>query len=100
MPEPSQPVDIKSLTELWTALSERRARLASNKVKVEAELAARKNNLRRLMDECVAAGYDPNNLKEEIASQAEILRVKLNTMDADLTAAEGMMRPMLEEIRG
>lgn len=90
--------DIGALNEKWKALTARRKRIADGKQKVEAEHAARKRNLRRLMDECQAAGHDPNNLKEDIARRLEVLQVKLTTLDSDLTAAEQILNPMLEEI--
>ena len=90
---------IAELEIRYNSAVERRDRLKQDKTTIEAELSARQRSLRKLMDECRAAGFDPDNLQEEIRKGAEVVKLKLDTFVADLEAGEKIMKPMLEEIR-
>jgi len=94
--------DTESVEELearYGKLVGRRDKLRQDLVTVEAELAARQRNLKKLMDECRAAGFDPDDLQEEIRKTAEVVKLKLDAFEADLEAGEKIVAPMLEEIR-
>lgn len=90
---------IADLEARYNSAIERRDRLKQDKTTIEAELSARQRNLRKLMDECRAAGFDPDDLQEEIRKGAEVVKLKLDTFEADLEAGEKIVKPMLEEIR-
>ena len=92
-------VDIEAQDRRYKALLARRDALRDSKAQIEAELGARRRRLKDLMDEAKAAGFDPNNLQEEISKGSEVLRVKLDNFEAEIDAGEKELRPMLEEIR-
>ena len=89
---------IEQLDTDYKALTSRREQLVQNKVRVEAELAARKRSLKEAMDECKKAGFDPNNLQEEIRKAKEVLSIKMDNFRAELEASEEIIKPMLREI--
>jgi len=76
----------------------KREKLVSNKMKIEAELNSRKRALKEAIDACKAAGFNPDTLGDDIKKLKEILNVKLNVFEADLSTAEDLMKPMLKEI--
>lgn len=94
---------IESVQELETrykTLMARHDELGKNKVEIEAELAARKRELKKLMKQAKEAGFDPDNLKEDIQRKQQVLAVKLDSFEADISAAEQIVQPMLREIQG
>lgn len=91
--------DIDTLVKKAKDLASRREALFQDKSSVQAELDARRRNLKKLMDEAEALGFDPNNLKEELQRKIEVERTKLQVYESDLQTAEAMIKPMLEEIR-
>lgn len=95
----SKTESVRDLEERYRSLQERLGNLKTDKGMVEAELAARQRALKKHMDECLAAGYDPNNLPEEIRRAREVAGVKLDTFEADIEAGEKIVRPLVEEIR-
>jgi DNA repair exonuclease SbcCD ATPase subunit len=99
MTDPNE-LDIEVLEIKYKQLIKRKESLQKNKSDVSAELAARRRELQKLMDECKEMGFDPNNLGEEIRKHAEILSLKVDNFEADIDMAEKVLRPMLEEIRG
>lgn len=90
---------VRDLEERYKGLQERLASLKADKSTVEAELAARQRALKKSMDECRDAGFDPDNLQEEIRRAREVASVKLDTFEADIEAGEKIVRPLVEEIR-
>jgi chromosome segregation ATPase len=80
-------------------LIERASALEKSVTKVEAELEAHKRVLRQHIDECRKAGFDPNNLEDEISRCMEVISLKLDTFEADIKAGEALISPMLDEIR-
>lgn len=91
-----------SITELESRYKEftrRRDRLQQNKMLVEAEHASRLRELKNLYKQAEEAGFDPNNIKEELRRRTQVLVVKLDTFQADLEAAEALMQPMMQEIQ-
>ena len=79
-------------------LSKRRNDLSSNINKIEAELAARKRQLKERMDACRSDGFDPSDLQNQLARNMQVLSVKLDVFEAELKDAESAVRPMLAEI--
>lgn len=97
--EPAFTEEIDGLARRWIDLTSRISDLSAGKARVEAELEARKRSLRRQMSDCQAAGHDPNDLKESIAKQLEVLRVKMSGLEAEVSASEKLLRPMLDELQ-
>jgi uncharacterized protein (UPF0335 family) len=91
--------DNQSLETRHQNLTQKRVELQSYKVQIEAELAARKRELKKLMKQARESGFDPDNLKEDIRRKEQVLALKLDAYEADLTAAEQTIRPMLQEIQ-
>jgi hypothetical protein len=82
----------------YKELSTKRETLVTNKMKVDAELAARKRALRDAMEECKKMGFNPDTLAEDIKKMKEVLNVKLSVFEADLVSAEEAIKPLLKEI--
>ena len=76
----------------------KREKLLTSKITIEAELNSRKRALKDAIEACKSAGYNPDTLAEDIKKLKEVLNVKLNVFEADLTTAEDLMKPMLKEI--
>lgn len=91
---------VQDLEVRYEALLVRSEELEKNKVRIEAELAARKRELRKLMQQAKDAGFDPDNLKEDIQRKQQVLAVKLDSFEADIAAGEQIIQPMLKEIQG
>lgn len=83
----------------YKKLEERRQICIQNKMKIEAELEARKRELRSIMEEVKKAGYDPDDLPEEVKKAREILITKMQILSSDLDHAESVIKPMLDSIR-
>jgi chromosome segregation ATPase len=79
-------------------LSKRRNELSSSINKIEAELAARKRQLKERMDACRADGFEPSDLQNQLNRNIQVLSVKLDVFEAELKDAESAVRPMLAEI--
>ena len=90
--------EVSELEKRHKDLVVRREALKGNVTSIEAELAARRRRLKSLMDEAESEGFDPNNIREEIRTATEVVRVKLDAFEADIDAGEKIVRPMLEEI--
>lgn len=91
--------DIGELIARYERLVARQSALKENKSTIEAELAARQRNLKKIMDEVKEAGYDPDNLQEEILKNTQVVELKLDTFEAELEAGEKIVDPMLKKIR-
>lgn len=89
---------IGEVESVYKDLVQRRDILIQNKYKVEVELNARKRALKEAIDECKKAGFNPDNLIEDIKKTKEVLLTKMEVFSADLSEAENMMKPMLKEI--
>jgi hypothetical protein len=91
--------DIEDIVAKYEALTTKREALSQNKVKLEAELSARKRALKKVMDEATEAGFDPNKIQEELQRSREVLDLKMSNFAAELEEGENMIRPMLKELR-
>ncbi len=91
--------DIEALSKRAKDLSTRREKLFQDKSALQAELDARRRNLKKLMEDAEAQGFDPNNLREDLLRKIEVERTKLQVYEGDLETSEAMIKPMLEEIR-
>jgi chromosome segregation ATPase len=89
---------IQELDARYQSLQKRREALMHSKLQIEAELSTRKRSLKEAMEECKKAGFNPDNLQEEIQRLKDVLTVKMDTFEADLDAAETAIKPMLREI--
>lgn len=77
----------------------RRDELKSNHGIVTAHLEAHQQTLKKLMNECRDLGFDPDNLDEQIRRKKQVIELKLDTFEADVSAGEKVIRPMLDVIR-
>lgn len=91
--------DIDNIVTQYEGLTTKRETLAQNKLKVEAELSARKRALKTVMDDTRKAGYDPEKIGEELQRAKEVVMLKMNVFKAELEEGENMIRPMLKELR-
>lgn len=91
--------DPDDLDVRYKKLTERRNVLEKDKNRIEAELEARKRNLKTQMEEAKKEGFNPNNLRDDIRQSEEVLAIKLDNFEAELDEAESVMKPMLEEIK-
>lgn len=82
----------------YKTLSQKRDQLLTDKIKIEAELSARKRSLKEAIDSCKSAGFNPDTLTEDIKKLKEVINVKLDIFEADLKNAEDIMKPMIKEI--
>ena len=87
--------DIESRSKSATA---RYNVLVTSQMKVEAEHEARKRALRSITDDCRKAGFNPDTIADEIKKMKEVISVKLDVFEADLTSAEDQIRPMMKDI--
>ena len=91
--------DIEGIVAQYETLVTKRDNLSQNKVKLEAELSARKRALKKVMDETREAGYDPEKIKEELQRAEEVVRLKMEVFKTELEEGENIIRPMLKELR-
>jgi len=91
--------DIEEIETRYKDLVSRKDALSTNKVKVEAEHAALKRQLKDAMEEAKKAGFDPNNLQEEIRHAKEVLLLKMDNFAADLAEGETQIAPMLKALK-
>ncbi len=90
--------DINGLLNRYKTLQARRQTLAEHKIKLDAELIARKRSLKDALDECRSLGLDPDDLDKQISNLKETITVKLDLFEADLLTAEKQILPMIKEI--
>lgn len=90
----------EDLAERYKSLSQRRDTLMRDKNKIEAELEARKRNLKAKMEEAKKEGFNPDSLADDIKRSEEVLRLKVDNFETELDEAERKMAPMLDEIKG
>lgn len=88
-----------SLEEKYADLIRRQEEIKNNKSVIDAELGARQRRLKEYMDQIKAAGYDPDNLKDEISKIENIIELKISTFEVEINAAEKIISPMMEEIQ-
>jgi hypothetical protein len=89
---------IDELEVRYKNLVDRRNTVQRDKDKVDAELAARKRALVQLIEQARKEGFDPDNLQADIRRMSEVLAIKYDTIEADIKAAEDLLKPMLREI--
>jgi hypothetical protein len=91
--------DIEDIIAKYEGLVSRREALSQGVVKVETVLTERRRALKKVMDEAIAAGIDPNKVQEELQRLREVLDLKVNNFAVELEAGENLLRPMLKEVR-
>ncbi len=91
--------EIERLSGLAKQAAARRETLFQNKSAVLAERDALRRSLAKLMETAEKEGFDPENMKADLMRKLEVERTKLDVYLADLSTAETMIAPMLQEIR-
>jgi len=91
---------VEELEAEYKQLNQKREAVNQGKMQVVAELGATKRDLKATMEECKKAGFDPDNIQEEVRRSKEVLSIKLDNYRADLATAEAQLKPMLKEIQG
>lgn len=94
----SDVVENEDLTVKYKRLADKREKLLNSKVKIEAELSARKRALKEALDEARSLGFNPDTLSDDIKKMKEVLFVKLNMLEADLNEAEQKITPLLAKL--
>ena len=94
----SMSMQIDQLTKTYQELNKRRDQLINNKNTIEAELKVNRRSLEQTMNEAREEGFDPNNLKEELQTEAEAVQIKLNILKGDIEAGEKIIEPILKVI--
>lgn len=89
---------IEELETRYNELVKKHSAVTQSKNRVDAELSVQKRALKKIMDDCREAGYDPDKLQDEMKRLKEVLVTKMNVFAADLDAAENILRPMIREI--
>lgn len=92
-------METDDLIKRYEKLTEEREGLLKNKMQLEAELTVRKRALKEVMDECRKAGFDPDNLAEELRKAKEVLALKLDIFESDLKAANEIIEPLMAELQ-
>ena len=91
---------IEELEVEYKLLNQRRDAIIQKKMQVEAELGSTRRDLKATMEECKKSNIDPDNIQEEIRRAREVLDLKISSYNADITAAENQLKPMMKEISG
>ena len=82
----------------YKALMQRIQSCQQDKMRISAELASRKRQLKETMEEVKKSGFNPDNLSGEIQKAKEVLITKMQLISADLDHAESVMKPMIDSI--
>lgn len=90
--------NIDELAARHAGLLRDRQELVNNVTTIKAELSARKNSLKQVMDEAKEAGLDPNNLAADIRRDSEVVKVKLDAFESEIRDAKKLVDPMLKEM--
>lgn len=91
---------VEDLVRRHKELLERRSTLERQKASILTLKKERTNRLAGLMAKCREAGFEPNDLREQVQHLASVAKVKLDTWNAEIEASENMIKPMLSEIKG
>jgi chromosome segregation ATPase len=79
---------IKALQERAKSAADRAADLKSKQDQYRGQLSAKKAELAKVLEEVEAAGLSPKNLRAEVDTRAEELRVLVENFERDLEAVE------------
>lgn len=90
--------DVEELEQRFRTLKARREILINNVQSLTAEHNARKRSLKEALDEAKEKGFNPENMAEELRKCKEILSLKIDNFEADLSSGEDIVKPMLKEI--
>jgi archaellum component FlaC len=91
--------NVDDLQSKFNRLSTQHKGLSDDMTLAKSELSARKNELKRLMDQVRDSGYDPNNLAAEIRREIEVLQLKLDNFESEITDAQKIIAPIIKEIK-
>jgi hypothetical protein len=89
---------IEEIEKRFKELKTRNQIASDNKTKIVTVLDMRRKDLKEKMQACRDSGNNPETLEQDINHLCEVLDIKMNNADADLTAAETIMAPMIKEI--
>lgn len=79
---------IKALQERAKVSADRAADLKSKQDNYRGQLSAKKAELAKVLEEVKAAGLSPNNLRAEVDTRSEELRLLVESFERDLAAVE------------
>ncbi len=79
-------------------LSKRKNDLMVRKNTIETILKTHKDNLKNEMAKCKEEGFDPSSLEDEIDRNTQILTVKLDSWESELSQAEKIISSIEKEI--
>ena len=89
---------IEATEKRFKELKTRSQTANDNLTKIVTVLDMRRRDLKDKMQACRDSGNNPETLEQDINRACEVLDIKMNNAEADLTAAEEIMAPMLKEI--
>lgn len=91
---------IEQLEAEYKAAYADREALVQKKMRLEAELGARKSQLSAELEQFKKdfPNMDLNNLPEEIRRRTEVLAIKLDNFKVECAATRGIIDPMLKEL--
>jgi len=74
------------MTELekFVELKETQRKNKEKKIRIEERLKTESENLKKLMAEITAAGYDPKKIKETLAGKEKEFKEKMDSFEADV----------------
>ena len=92
--------EVDDIVARYEALVPKYEILKQNKFKIEVVRDSRREDLKKVMDETKAAGYDPNKIRDELQRAKEVALVKLQVFETELEECEKIVKPMLKELNG
>jgi archaellum component FlaC len=92
--------ELEKLESRYKAIVQRVNSLSQDKLRIDAAQAENKRTLKNVMEECKKNNWDPDTIQEDIRRAMDVFKIKCDNLDADLDAAEAILRPMLKEIAG
>jgi len=74
------------MTELerFMELKETHRKNLEKKIRIEERLKTESENLKKLMSEITAAGYDPKKIRETLAEKEKEFKEKMESFEADV----------------
>jgi 2C-methyl-D-erythritol 2,4-cyclodiphosphate synthase len=85
-------MNVEELSQKWSRLKEKRAALVSKQDQIRGRLDAEKEQLKKLIDEIKAKGYDPKNLGAVIQEKEEKLKRDVAEFEARLIDVETKLK--------
>lgn len=83
---------IEELTQRWSSLKEKRAELVSKRDTLKGRLEAEKEQLKKVVDEIKAKGYEPKELANVLKTKEQQLKQDLDEFEANIVAVEAALQ--------